>query len=110
MNRKDFEWLRADVNRMATAFRQIEQLDISILSNSGQAVCKVYILLEQLVARAENKTDFRNKIEQEIIQERKLVFQEGRLRENEIYLLEDYLLKNFNPLDEVSELAKVRQA
>lgn len=109
MDKKNFEWLCADVNRMAVAFRQMKKMDTAILSDFGQSVCKVYILLEQLAARAENKTDFRNKIEKEIIQARKPVFQERGLGRNEIYLLEDYLKQNFNPLDEVSELTKFRQ-
>lgn len=110
MDKKNFEWLRADVNRMATAFRQMEKMDTAILSDFGKSACRVYVLLEQLAARAENKTDFRNKIEKEIIQAKKLVFQERRLGINEICLLEDYLKQNFNPLDEMSELAKARQA
>lgn len=110
MNKGDFEWLRADVNRMATAFRRIEKMDTAILSDVGQSACKVYILLEQLAARAENKTDFRDKIEKEIIQARKPVFQEGRLGINEICLLEDYLKRNFNSLDEVPKLERIRQA
>lgn len=112
MNKKDFKCLCADINKMAIAFRQIEKMNIAILSDFGQSICKVYILLEQLAARAENKTDFRNEIEKEIIQARKPVFQEEerRLGINEICLLEDYLKQNFNPLDEVPQLAKVRQA
>ena len=109
MDKKNFEWLRADVNKMAIAFRQIEKMDTAILSDFGKSACRVYILLEQLAARAENKTDFRNKIEKEIIQARKPVFQDMGLGRNEICLLEDYLKQNFNPLDEVSELAEVRQ-
>lgn len=109
MNKKDFKCLCADINKMAIAFRQMKKMNIAILSDFGQSVCKVYILLEQLAARAENKTDFRNKIEKEIIQARKPVFQDMGLGRNEICLLEDYLKQNFNPLDEVSELAEIRQ-
>lgn len=111
MDRKSFEMLCVDVKRMATAFRQMENMDTAILSNLGQSTCKVYMLLEQLAVRAENKTDFRNKIEKEIIQARKKsFFQERRLSANEIYLLEDYLKRNFNPLDEATELARAREA
>ncbi len=85
MNKKDFKWLYADVNKIATAFRQIGKMDMSILSNFGQSIYKVYILLEQLASRAENKTDFRDKIEKEIIRARKSsFFQERQLGQNEI--------------------------
>lgn len=110
MDGKSFEWMRADINRMATAFRQLEKMNTAILSNFGESTCRVYILLEQLVLKAEDKIDFRNKIEKEIIQSRKKsFFQKGRLSANEIYLLEDYLKQNFNPLDEITESTRARQ-
>lgn len=108
MDRKDFEWLRADVNRMVTAFRQIEKLDARILSNFGKSACKVYMLLQQIALRAENKEDFRNRIEKEIIRAKRQF--KGALNADEIYLLEDYLKENFNALENAAELMKTRHA
>lgn len=110
MERKNFEWLRADINRMATAFRQMEKMDAAILSNIGKSACKVYMLLEQIAARAENKEDFRNRIEKKIIQAKRPYFQESGLSKEEIYLLENYLKENFNPLEDTTELIRIRHA
>lgn len=110
MERKDFEWLRADISRMASAFRQMERMDAAILSNVGKSACRVYMLLEQIAARAENKEDFRNKIEKEIIQAKRLSLQENGLSADEICLLENYLKENFNPLEDTAKFMRVRHA
>jgi len=110
MNRKDFEWMRADVNRTAAAFRQMEKMDAAILSSLGQSACRVYMLLEQIAVRAENKEDFRNRIEKQIIQAKRPFFQESGLSADEIYLLENYMKENFNALEDTVEHTRARHA
>lgn len=106
MNRKSFEWLQADINCKMAAFRKLEEIDVLVFSALGKSAYKVYAVLQQTIAVAENKADFRDKVEKKIICAKsggRLGYQEYFFNADEICLLEYYLTDNFNAVKDAPE-------